>query len=66
MNVQKTFLGKMLPMTRLCRDSGISRSIMMQTAARSFGASNAYSVKSKFEAAYNKKMEEMSKYPPKV
>lgn len=39
---------------------------MMQTATRSFGASNAYSVKSKFEEAYNKKMEEMTKYPPKI
>lgn len=66
MNVQKTFLRKMLPMSRLCRESGITRSVMMQTATRSFGASNAYNVKSKFEEAYNRKMEEMHKIPPKM
>ena len=64
--VQKTFLRKMLPMSRLCAESGITQSVLMQTAARSFGASNAYSVKSKFEDAYNKKMAEMAKYPPKM
>lgn len=52
-------------MARLCKDSGISRSVMSMTSARAFGASNAYSVKSKFEAAYNSKMDEMSKFPPK-
>lgn len=56
----------MLPMSRLCRESGITRSVMMQTATRSFGASNAYNVKSKFEEAYNRKMEEMHKIPPKM
>jgi len=66
MNVNKTFLGKMLPMARLARESGISQAVMMQTARRAFGASNAYSVKSKFEEAYNLKMAEMSKFPPKL
>ena len=65
MNVQKTFLGRMLPMARLCKDSGISRSMMMQTSLRSFSASTAYQVKSKFEEAYNAKMADINKLPPK-
>lgn len=66
MNVNKTFLRKMMPMARFCRDSGITNSLMMRTSARAFGASNAYSVKSKFEQAYNTKMAELHKFPPKV
>ena len=66
MNVQKTFLGKMLPMARLCRESGLGNSMLMKTSMRAFGASNAYSVKSKFEQAYNRKMEELHKFPPKM
>ena len=48
-------------MARLYRDSGM----LTRTSSRAFGASNAYSVKSKFEQAYNAKMEDMHKIPPK-
>jgi len=64
--MKKTFLGKMLPMARVCKDSGITQSLFMRTSVRSFGASNAYSVKSKFETAYKLKMDEISKHPPKM
>ena len=64
--MNKTFLGKMLPMARVCKDSGITQSLLFRTSVRSFGASNAYSVKSKFEAAYKLKMQELSKVPPKM
>ena len=53
-------------MARVCKDSGITNSLFMRTSIRSFGASNAYSVKSKFEAAYKLKMEEIIKHPPKM
>lgn len=52
-------------MARLAKDSGLSRNVMAMTSARAFGASNAYSVKSKFEEAYNSKMADMAKFPPK-
>lgn len=63
--MNKTFLGKMLPLARVCHETGITQSLLVKTSMRSFGASNAYSVKSKFEAAYNLKMAELSKQPPK-
>ena len=66
MNMQKTFLRKMLPMTRLVNESGITKSVFAQTSVRAFGASNAYSVKSKFEAAYKSKMADIQKFPPKL
>ena len=56
----------MLPMARLCTESGISQSLFVKTSTRAFGASNAYSVKSKFEEAYNLKMAELHKFPPKM
>lgn len=56
----------MLPLARLCSESGISNSLIAKTSVRAFGASNAYSVKSKFEAAYNMKMAELQKFPPKI
>lgn len=64
--MNKTFLNKMLPMARVCRESGITQSLLMRTSIRSFGASNAYSVKDKFEAAYKLKMAEIHKFPPKT
>jgi len=60
--MNKTFLNKMMPY----RLAALNNSSMVNTTLRSFGASNAYGVKSKFEAAYNKKVQEMAKYPAKV
>ena len=61
--MNKTLLTKMLTTSRLV---GINNSILLNTSLRSFGASNAYGVKSKFEKAYKRKMDEIHKYPSKV
>ena len=51
--MNKTFLNKMLPY----RMSSLGNTMLMGTTSRAFGASNAYSVKSKFETAYDAKVE---------
>jgi hypothetical protein len=63
--MNKTFLGKMLPMARVCKEAGFTHNLLFRTSTRAY-ASNAYSVKDKFEAAYKVKMAELSKFPPKM
>lgn len=60
--MNKTFLNKMLPH----RMTSLGNSMLMGTSLRSFGASNAYSVKSKFETAYNAKLEQSAKFKVKT
>ena len=62
--MNKTFLGKMLPMARVCREAGLTHNLLIRTSTRAY-AGNAYSVKDKFEAAYKLKIAELAKYPPK-
>ena len=63
--MNKTFLGKMLPMARVCREASIAHNLLIRTSTRAY-ASNAYSVKDKFEAAYKMKVAEIAKFPPKM
>lgn len=52
-------------MQTLLRKMVVPRASLVTSQNKAFSAA-AYSVKSKFEAAYNAKMEAQSKVPPKV
>ena len=52
----------MMPLGRLAAQ----QNLMLSTPLRSFSVTNAYGIKSKFETAYDKKMEVLKGLPVKM